>query len=128
MLSNPGTAIPVLPTSESKICHWTQYYKYSICNVRVYVSLFANKKVPSMHNHKIIFRFFPCVNIYIIYCEFLCCQLDKCCTIHNVCLFFSIYLCNELGDLGFGWSPNRPTTAIRFHQRTQTQSSDGIMI
>ena len=21
---------------------------------------------------------------------------------------------NELGDLGVGWSPNRPTTAIRF--------------
>ena len=25
-----------------------------------------------------------------------------------------ITICNELGDLGVGWSPNRPTTAIRF--------------
>ena len=24
------------------------------------------------------------------------------------------YNCNELGDLGVGWSPTRPTTAIRF--------------
>ena len=38
------------------------------------------------------------------------------------------YMCNELGDLGVGWDPNRPTTAIQVFQRTQTQSSDGIMI
>ena len=25
-----------------------------------------------------------------------------------------MYICNELGDLGVGWNPNRPTTAIRF--------------
>ena len=24
-----------------------------------------------------------------------------------------IVLCNELGDLGVGWNPNRPTTAIQ---------------
>ena len=39
-----------------------------------------------------------------------------------------LYVCNELGDLGVGWNPNRPTTAIQVFQRTQTQSSDGIMI
>ena len=38
------------------------------------------------------------------------------------------YMCNEFGDLGVSWNPNRPTTAIQVFQRTQTQSSDGIMI
>ena len=30
------------------------------------------------------------------------------------CVYPSTYMCNELGDLGVGWSPNRPTTTIRF--------------
>ena len=29
-------------------------------------------------------------------------------------------MCNELGDLGVGWSPNRPTTTIRFSKNTDT--------
>ena len=31
-----------------------------------------------------------------------------------------LYICNELGDLGVGWSPNRPTTTIRFPKNTDT--------
>ena len=35
--------------------------------------------------------------------------------------------CNELGDLEVGWDPNPTDDDYQVLQRTQTQSSDGIM-